>query len=341
MRRASLLVLPFMSLLISGFSTAADIPKIAVAKIQSTTRVQQKTTALERVFDGHIEAVKQATVSAETRGRIEQVLFDIGDRVDAGKIILTMTNTEQRGGLTQAEAALAEAKANLQGETLEYQRITDLYKTQVVAKADVDRITTRLDSAKARVANSTAALNTAQQQLSYTSLKAPYSGIVSARYIDPGEAVQPGTLLMAGYDPSVLRVEVEIPQTLANPIKTLQKARVQTVKGDIIPDKIVIYPTADAATGTIRVRLELPAFALEKGENNLFPGEMVKVAFTVGEKQRLLVPVSSIIYRSEITAVYVVHNGKKQLRQIRVGETFNNDIEVLAGLSADEEVFSE
>lgn len=320
--------------LVVSVSLSSLLRVSADAQELATVTVEPQIIPLERLFDGHVEAVRQATVSAETKGRIEEVYFDIGDQVSAGTVILTMTSTEQREGLNQAEAALAEAEANLVAVTAEHERIKDLYSRQFASKADFDRVTAQLNAAKARVASATAALKTAREQLSYTEIKAPYSGIVSARHIEPGEAVQPGTLLMSGYDPNAYRVHVDLPQHLAAKVREIGKARVLTESGaGIIPAKLILFPTADETTSTIRARLELPAQA-----DSLYPGQFVKVAFEVGNVERLFVPLTAVVHRSEVTAVYVVVNDKPQLRQIRTGEALGDQVDVLAGLTAGERV---
>lgn len=295
----------------------------------------------ERSFDGRIEAIHQATVSAETRGRIEEIRADIGDVIAAGTVILIVTSTEQRAVLTRAEAALAEANSTLIAETAEFQRTGELHTRGLIAKAELDRATARFDVAKARVDSAEATLRTAREQLSYTEIRAPYAGVVSARFVEPGEMVQPGTLLMSGYDPDALRIEVDLPQTIADKVRTIGEARIMRVTDagasdtalDILPTKLVLYPTADAATSTVRARLELPPSAGE-----LRPGQFVKVLFTVGSTQRLLIPRTSVVQRSEVTAVYVVQDGVIRLRQIRPGAFVGDQLEVLAGLAAGEEV---
>ena len=315
-------------------SSASLLSEAANAQQLTTITVEPHVMPQERLFDGHVEAVRQATVSAETKGRIEDVYVDIGDKVSAGTVILTMTSTEQREGLNQAEATLAEAEANLVAVSAEHERIKDLYSRQFASKADYDRVTAQLNAAKARVASATAAIKTAREQLSYTEIKAPYSGIVSARHIEPGEAVQPGTLLLSGYDPNAYRVHVDLPQHLATKVRDIEKARILTESGgSIVPARLILFPTADEATSTIRARLELPA-----REDSLYPGQFVKVAFEVGSVERLLVPQRAVMHRSEVTALYVVADGEPQLRQVRIGDVVGEQIEVLAGLVAGEQV---
>lgn len=305
----------------------------------------------QRSFDGRVQAINQATISAQTRGRIEEINVDIGDVVDAGAVILTIVSTEQRAGLSQAEANLVEAKSNLAAETSEHQRIKNLFSLEFIAKTEMDKANARLSAATAKVDSARAAMNTAIEELSYTAVRAPYTGIVSARFVEPGELVQPGTILMSGYNPNALRVEVDLPQNIADKVRELRIASVVPMAGNtitdaILPSKLILYPTADPATSTVRVRLELSQYSSppssdlqqvnEQYFNELSPGEFVKVLFKVGEIQRLLIPLSSVVYRSEVTGVFVLKGGKPALRQIRPGAIFADQLEVLAGLSAGE-----
>ena len=105
--------------------------------------------------------------------------------------------------------------------------------------------------------------------------------------------------------------------------------------GDVIEAlEVTIFPFAHSASNTFRVRLELPA-----GQFGLYPGMFVKAAFVVGESQRLLVPASALIRRSEVTGVYVAgEDDVVRLRQVRVGRTFGERAEVLAGLRPGERI---
>lgn len=298
--------------------------------------VKKEMLPVERWVDGKVQAVRQATVSAETSARVQEILYDVGDKVPVGAVILKLVSTEQQQGYNQAAAVLAEARANHEVQQREFERIEEIYRQKLVASADYDRAAGNLNTAKARMESATAAVKSAQQRLSYTLVKAPFGGTVYARHVELGEAVQPGKPLMTGFDPRTLRVEADLPQSVASQVAGLRKARVVSDEGEsIVPSKLLLFPYADQATATVHLRLELPEMA-----SPLRPGKFVKVALVVGEQDRLLVPVSSVGYRSEVTAVYVQPAGKKipVLRQVRLGNRFGDQFEVLAGLAEGEQV---
>ncbi len=305
----------------------------------ATVAVQKQRLPLERWFDGRVLAVHQATVSAETSGRVQEILADVGDVLPAGSVILKLVSTQQQQGLNQANAALAEARANLEVQTREYQRLQELFNRQLIAKADFDRASGSYKAAQARLGSAEAAVKAAGENLSYTEVRAPYGGMVMERHVELGEAVQPGTPLMSGFDPAALRVEVDLPPAVADSVARLQQGRVLTDSGvTITPQKLLLFPQADPATGTVRLRLDLPEMKLPQQASQLRPGQFAKVAVVVGEAERLLVPASSVLQRSEVTAVYVLGKTGPQLRQLRLGSRFGEQQEVLSGLAEGEQV---
>ncbi len=300
----------------------------------ATEVVQPVVMPSERMVDGTVEAVNQATLSAQTAGRVAGIFFDVNDVVPAGAVLIKLRSTEQRAGLEQAEAARREASAREAEVQTRYARIADMYARKVVAKAQLDQVAAERDAAVARLAGARAAFDSAREGLDYTEVRAPYAGVVTARLVRVGEVVAPGTPLMSSFSRDKLRVNVDVPQTLVEQVRKLNKAAVYANGRRIEATALTIFPEADRSTNTFRARVELPADAAD-----LHPGMFVKVGFVTGESPRLLVPKSAIIARSEVTAVYVVDaDGRVSLRQVRTGSTFGDRLEIVAGLEAGERV---
>jgi RND family efflux transporter MFP subunit len=172
----------------------------------------------------------------------------------------------------------------------------------------------------------------AREGVSYTEVRAPYAGIVTRRLVQAGESVQPGTPLMSGLSLQFLRVNVDLPQSLVEKVRVIRKAAIYVDGRRIDVTKLTLAPQASPETNTFRVRVDLPENAAD-----LYPGMFVKVAFVVGEAERLLIPVKALVERSEVTAVYVrAPDGRIVLRQVRVGHRFDDRVEVLAGLEPSE-----
>jgi RND family efflux transporter MFP subunit len=289
---------------------------------------------LERVYDGTVEAVHQATMSAQTAGRIAEVFFDVDDYVEPGEPIVRFTDIEQQSALRQAKAALEEALARQKQAEAEFRRAEGLFESGSSSRREYDQALAARDAAVARAAAARSAVQTAEQQLEYTLVRAPYAGIVTERHVEVGEAVAVGQPLMSGLSLETLRVVVNLPQQVAAEVRKHETAYILTDEGRVEAESITIFPFAHSASNTFTVRIELP-----QGQFALYPGMFVKVALVIGDAERLLIPTQALLRRSEVTGVYVVStDGDVRLRQVRAGNTFDEQTEILAGLGAGERV---
>ncbi|MBK9668797.1 MAG: efflux RND transporter periplasmic adaptor subunit [Thermomonas sp.] len=306
----------------------------AVAPVTFATALAATQSATqERVWDGVVDAVHKATLSAQTGGRVTELPFDVNDYVQVGDVIVRFTDVEQQSGRRQAEAALRAAEANAREAELAFDRAQELIAKKLVAQAAYDQAVARHDAAKAALEAARAALRQAGEQVDYTVIRAPYSGILTERHVQVGETVRPGQPLISGLSLAQLRVEVEIPQGDMAAIRAHRQAAILLDDGRRIEAReLVLFPYADAATHSFRVRLELPEV-----ETGLQPGMTVKAAFAIGSAERLLIPAAALVRRSEVNAVYVVDaRNRVALRQLRLGHRFGDQVEVLAGLVAGE-----
>jgi RND family efflux transporter MFP subunit len=282
----------------------------------------------ERVWDGVVEAVNQATLSAQTAGRVVELPFDVNDYVQVGDVVVRFTDVEQQSGRRRADAALSAAQASLAEAEADYKRIADVYARKLVAKTQFDQATARRDTARAAVEAARAALREAGEQVDYTVIRAPYSGVLTERHVKVGETVRPGQPLVSGLSMAKLRINVEVPQSEIAAIRQHRQAAVLLTEGKrLAAENIVIFPFADPATHSYKIRLEMP-----EAETGLQPGMTVKTAFTLGQAERLLVPLKTLVQRGETTAVYVITDDRALLRQIRIGHRFSDDVEVISGL---------
>jgi RND family efflux transporter MFP subunit len=314
----------------------ALLPGLLPAADLETAEASKRETAREFWLDGDVEAINQTTLSAQTQGQVEEILFDVDDFVEAGQVVIRLKDTEQQAGLNQAKADLKEAAARLTEAQDDYKRTQDLYAKKLTSKAALDKATAALKSARARKEAAEAGLVKATQQFDYTRIKAPYSGIVTQRFVEVGETASPGQKLMSGISLDQLRVTVDMPQSLIPVIREQRKARVLLPTGETIEGTdLTIFPFADQASNTFKVRVDLP-----QGIKGLFPGMFVKTAFVTGVKQELVVPREAVVYRSEVTAVYTVDKqGGVHFRHIRAGQpAADGMISVIAGLSPGERV---
>jgi len=328
-----------LSAIASGCSAPPTSPKAADHVDLVTIAVAPETMRRVQAWDGVVEATNQATMSAQTAGRVLELPYDVDDYVEAGSVVVRFSNVEQQAGQHRAQAQVASAQATFDEAQANYTRIAEIYERKLVAKSQLDQATAARDSARGALQSAQASLRAVSQQLDYTVVRAPYSGIVIKRFVQVGESVQPGQPLIAGLSLDELRVNVQVPQGAVDAIRRYHSAEVMLdVDGvrRIAATKLTIFPYADPDTHTFSVRLDLPL-----QETGLYPGMTVKADFAVGEEQRLMIPYSALVQRSEFSGVYVVAGNQASLRQLRLGHRVGDRIEVLSGLIAGDRIASD
>lgn len=312
----------------------AALPKLA------TITVQAGGEARGREWDGVVEAVQQAALTAQTAGRVTVVNVDVNDRVGKGDVLLRLTAVEQQAGANTARAQLRAADAAANEAAANYRRYAALGADQYVSRAQIDQAKAARDSAAAARDAARAQLAQAGQQTQYTVIRAPFAGIVSARQVEPGESVAPGQPLVTVYAPGELRIEVQVPQSDAVAIRAARRAEVVLADGRRIDAaEVTVFPAADPATHSVGVRVTLPDVAQAPQ-----PGATAKVVFPIstGAGERMLrIPVGALAQRGEVSGVYVLAGDRLALRQVRVGQRSGGQIEVIAGLNPGDRVVAD
>lgn len=312
-----------------------SVPGYAAAPLNTVT-LKTVQMPLEYKVDGVVEARQQATLSAEVAGKIEAVNFDVDDFVEQGEVVLRIRDQDYIAQQKKARAAVDEANANFQDMQLEFKRNEGLRKQNLISQAVFDKARANLKAARARVAAADANLTQADELLDHTVLRAPYSGVVVERHVEVGESTSPGQPIMTGYALGQLRVTANVPQSVIGGLRSHRLARVIILEDghSIEVGKITIYPFANPRNHSFPVRLQLPEM-----ERRLYPGMLVKVAMTIGSAQRLVLPQQALVSRAEVNAVYVLDDGGKiSFRQVRPGNRYGEQVEILAGLDAGETI---
>ncbi len=298
---------------------------LTVAKQDFQNRFQLEAT---------IEAVNESTLSAQTSGRVQFIHFDVNDYVKKGTLLIQLRDKNQKSSLKRAMAQLVQFEAENENAQLELTRSIALYAESSLSKRKFDSIKAQSIGSAAAVKAAQALLDQAKEQMAYTQVHAPYSGIVKSLHVQVGESVSVGSKLMTGLSLDQLRVVAHIPQRLAAQITQQQNFQIIHRDQIIAAQKVTIFPYADASTHSFKVRVDINSQGL-----NLFPGMWVKLSIPMGIKNIIQVPKSSIMVKGELSSVFI--NGEKGaiLRQVRLGQERNGQIEILAGLKEGEEIF--
>lgn len=341
MHTTRFILLPVLFAL-AACSSDKPVTPATLPKDLATFTVEGGAVLPGRGWDGVVEAVRRADLAAQTAGRVASVQVDVNQRVKAGDVLLRITAVEQDAGSNAARAQLHAAEAMAAEAEQNYKRFAALAGAQYVSKAQIDQARAARDSAVA--ARNAAAANLAQanQQSAYTVVRAPYDGVISRRSVEPGETVAPGMPLLSLYAPEALRIEVAVPQTRAEAIRNHPAVEIVLADGRRVqPEQVIVFPSADPQNHSVNVRVSLPPLVPQ-----VAPGTTAKVLFAAdtqavtAEEGRgmVTIPASSIAQRGELSAVYVVSDGRLLLRQLRLGGRSAGNAEVISGLQAGEVV---
>ena len=336
------MIISFLVLFVMGsVQASSDIETISV---------DDKAFPKYEVFDAVIEAVNHSTLSSRIAAEVVELNFDVNDVVPKGAVIMKFRNDELQARVAQIEASIGadlarkrEAIARHKEVALEAKRVKDLFKRKLLAQAALDKSNADLSAADARVQSIHAALKSrmarldeAKVQLSYTQIIAPYSGVVTKRFVELGEMVSPGQNVMSGLSLQQLRAVVNVPQYLFDDVRSAELPLILVNNRQIQSKKMTVNPHADAESHSFQIRID---FTENLEAVSVYPGMLTKVQFIVGEEKIRVIPQTTIVQRSEVSGVYIVTDDAILFRQIRLGRLLENgQREVLAGLSVGEQV---
>ncbi len=286
--------------------------------------------------EGVVEAVRQATLGAQIAGRIIEFRVKAGDSVRAGQVLARIDARTADQAVAASRSQIAEAEANLANARRKYERNRELVAQKFVSQAALDQADADYKAAQAQLAAMQANSDQAIAARTFTTIVAPYAGVVGATHAELGDMAQPGRAIVTVFDPRELRVTATVPQVALQRINLTAPVKIEipALETTVAATRTTVIPLADARTHTSRIRLDLPAAV------GLLPGQFARAQFVTGSTRALAVPSSALIKRGEVTAVYVVDaSGRAQMRQVRSGEAAGDGlVEILSGLSPGETI---
>jgi RND family efflux transporter MFP subunit len=292
-------------------------------------------------IDGVVEPVKQSVLAAQTSGRVVRLLVKMGDPVKAGQVLATIDDREAVVGVQRSDAQMTQAEAELRNARISAERARSLRAQGFVSQAAVDSAETQLQAAQAAHSAASAGQRASALGQDYTRVTAPYDGWVLQTHVNAGDLAVPGTPVVTVYAPQPLRATVQIPASLAESARASKDVQVQlTPRTDgsshwVSPVSRSHMPAADPVSQTVVWRLDLA----KADSAGLIPGQQLRVRFAGTAISRMVVPMSAVLQRGELTAVYVATAQGFVLRAVRLGANYGEaGVEIAAGLHGGERV---
>ncbi|MBL3539331.1 efflux RND transporter periplasmic adaptor subunit [Aminivibrio sp.] len=276
-------------------------------------RLSRQDWEIWRSYYGRVKAGKSQTVTSYVKEIVREVHVQIGDKVKAGQVLLTLSSQDYL-------ASVAADRVSYEKAVRDYERLSELYKSGGVSKDQVEQAFSRMKSEEAK-------LQSSQSTLARTQIRASIDGIVAGRSVEPGEVASDGKPLLVIIDLMDLEAEIMVSRkdilslNRETPVEVLsdgQKTRCSIKR---------ISPEAVQGSGLYPVDVCLNGL-------DVLPGTHVEARFLVEKKKDLIVIPSEIIQRRGDKAyVYVVENERAKLREIVPGEGQNGSVSIEAGLS--------
>jgi RND family efflux transporter MFP subunit len=315
----------------------AALPAVSVVSPKRTT------TADEVILPGNVQPYISSPIYARTNGYLKKWYFDIGAHVKKGQLLAVIETPEVDQQLQQARSNLLSAQANLELASITKTRYQGLLKKNAVSQQDVDNAVGTYNANAAIVEADKATVQQYSALVSFEKVYAPFDGVITARNTDIGDLINSGSSSNVKTDlfhiaqPGTLRVYVNVPEEYSRRIAVGMTADLSLAE---FPDRKFqgrVVRTADAINMTTRTLLI--EIDVENPTGTLLTGSYAEVHLAVPtQSSTFLLPVNTLLFRTEGLRVGVVKDGKVVLTTVTPGHDFGNEIEIVSGLKANDQV---
>jgi RND family efflux transporter MFP subunit len=335
-------------------------PAPVVSGVQTETVHLESAPQLYQAV-GSIHSANTAILAAQLAGTVREIHVQAGDHVKRGQLLAVLDDRSARAqvqgaeaGVTEAVEGEAEVEQALQAATADrkfaettFNRYKELLAKNSLSRQEFDGAQARYQAALAnersleakkqqilaRQQQARSQQDSAQTVLSYSRIVAPLDGIVTAKSVDVGTVVMPGTPILTVEDTARYRLEASLPEEYLAHAQAGATVSVSTEEGQFEGRIAEVVPEADVTSHTFLVKIDLPP------DCHCRSGEYGQASFAIGEAKQLAVPSSSVIEHGELQGVFVVTpDSTVEYRLVKTGKTFGDRVEILSGLAAGEKV---
>jgi membrane fusion protein, multidrug efflux system len=306
---------------LAACSHEAALPKevaLPTQKVQVAAAYVAEQGAAEEVV-GTVRARSVAALSSSIMGTVRDLPLSVGSKVKAGQLVARLSAQEIEAKAEQARALLGQAEIALR-------RAEELKAQNAIAPAQYDAAVAQHRVALATVAE-------ADVMRGYTTLRAPFAGVVTAKHAEVGDLALPGRPLLVLEDPTSLRLEAAVPEAMSRDLRVGARlpVRIDGIDGELAATVSEQAPTADPQSRTVLVKLDLPEHLA-----GLRPGMFGRLLMRATPTHAITIPEAAVVQRGQLETVFVVDDGKAKLRLVRSGRRQDGAVELLSGLQRGE-----
>lgn len=289
---------------------------------------------------GQVTSVRTANISTRVMGYITRVHAKVGDRVAKGQVLATISSSDILAKKAQTAALISEAEANLKNAQKDYERFTSLYDKQSASAKELDNVTLQYHSARSRLEAARQMHNEVNATLAYTTLTAPFAGVVIQKNAEEGSIANPGMSLMLLEKSDDLEISATVAETDINKVKRGDVASVDIKSsGHSFTGTVTdIVPSSQLTGGQYLVKVSIP----QNEKKNLYTGMyanifIAKETTILPESTIIMIPLSSVVQNDQLTGVYTISSQNTALlRWVRTGNIYGDKVQILSGLDKNE-----
>lgn len=337
--------LKLYTLLIAGaaslFTSCGDDKKPAPEKVP-TLAVSVNSPESEKgstlSLSGKIEAVNKAKLSTRMMGYVNRINVEIGDKVKKGQLLVSINNSDLKAKLAQVNAKITEAEAAYNNAEKDYNRFKNLLAKSSASQKELDDVTANYEMAEARLEAARQMKNEIQAQFAYVNIRAPFSGVITNKFVEEGDMANPGMPLVAMEAPGAFEVRATVPESEVSSVREGTEVDVNVKTLDKTLKGVISEVSASAKNTGSQYPVKI---SLTETGGEIRSGMYVSIEIPVKQQtagERVMIPSEAIVHRGDLTGIYTISSQNTALlRWIRLGKNYGDQIEVLSGLKADEE----
>ncbi|MDW7693092.1 efflux RND transporter periplasmic adaptor subunit [Flammeovirgaceae bacterium SG7u.111] len=308
---------------------------VKVSKIKAGKNDQYFTAS------GKVEAENSSNLSTRMMGYVTGLKVKVGQQVSKGQLLLSINNTDLQAKKAQVEASIIQAEAGYANAKKDYERFKTLFEQKSASQKELDDMTTRYEMAKAGLEAAKQMKNEVIAQFAYANITAPFSGIVTNTFVKEGDMANPGMPLLSIETRSNLQVMAMVSETDIDAIENgmLVKVLVKSQGTEVDGKVSEVSLSAKNTGGQYLVKIDL-----DTTNGSILSGMFVHIRFPVTKASdatsagTVLIPKSALVKNGQLEGVYTIGNENVAiLRWLRIGKTYGDQVEVLSGISTDEQ----
>lgn len=303
-----------------GKKRSAEGLKSVAARVLKQPRYETAT--------GTVKPVHESAVAAKLLAKVLEINATAGQVVQKDQVLVKLDDADLQARLKQAEAGLTSAQVRSEQTKTEFGRAEQLKSKKAISQTDFEAAQAAMKSAAAELERATQAVKESQVMLDYATIRSPMSGTIIDKRVEVGDTVSPGQILLTLFDPTHMQMVASVRESLALKLKPgqLLPTRLDALDFDCEATISEVVPESDVASRSFTVKVTGPC------PPGVYSGMFGRLMIPLDEEEMLVIPVAAVRKVGQLTMVDVVSDKSVSRRNVRLGRTLEQDVEVLAGL---------